>query len=108
MNPAQAYDSLGLTVAARTATKPEELDAAFAAAAAEGDRAMILQFMALTFEERWRISALAARFRLPGIYPLREYAEAGGLISYGPAIKENFERSAVLVDKILHGANPGN
>lgn len=105
---AQVLDRPSLTVMDRAATRPEELDMAFAAAAAEGDSAVILQFMALTFEERWRIAKLATRYRLPGIYPLREYAEAGGLISYGPAIKENFERSAVLVDKILRGEKPSD
>jgi putative ABC transport system substrate-binding protein len=60
---------------------------------------MVVQFSALTFEERWRVTALAARFRLPAAYGLREYAEAGGLISYGPTIRDNFERAAVLVDR---------
>ena len=68
---------------------------------------MVVQFVALTFEERWRITALADRFRLPTVYPLREYVEAGGLISYGPAVRDNFERAAMLVDKILRGASPG-
>jgi hypothetical protein len=48
-------------------------DVAFAAAAADRDQAMVMQFVALTFEERWRFTALAARFRLPAVYPLREY-----------------------------------
>jgi len=39
---------------------------------------------------------------------LREYVEAGGLLSYGPVIRENFERAAVLVDKILRGAKPAD
>jgi putative ABC transport system substrate-binding protein len=67
-----------------------------------------VQFVALTFEERRRITALAARFQLPTVYPLREYVDAGGLISYGPVIRDNFERAAVLVDKILRGAKPAD
>ena len=39
---------------------------------------------------------------------MREYVEAGGLLSYGPVIRENFERAAVLVDKILRGAKPAD
>jgi putative ABC transport system substrate-binding protein len=103
-----AGEALGLTIVARHASRPNELDDAFAAAAADGDRAMVVQFSALTFEERWRVSALAVRFRLPSVYPLREYAEAGGLLSYGPALRDNFERTAALVDKILRGAKPAD
>ena len=103
-----AGEALGLTIVARHASRPNELDEAFAAAAADGDRAMVVQFSALSFEERWRISALAARFRLPSVYPLREYAEAGGLLSYGPVLRDNFERAAALVDKILRGAKPAD
>jgi putative ABC transport system substrate-binding protein len=90
----------------RRASRPDELDEAFAAAAADGDQIIVVQFSALSFEERWRVVSLAARFRLPSIYPTREYVEAGGLLSYGPVIRDNFERAAVLVDKILRGASP--
>jgi hypothetical protein len=41
--------------------------------------------------------------RLPSVYPLRDYAEASGLLSHGPVISDNFKRAAVLVDKILRG-----
>ena len=106
--PVSVARALGLVVAAREARRVEQLDAAFAAAAANGDQAMIVQFSALTFEERWRVVGLADRFRMPAIYPLREYVEAGGLLSYGPVIRYNFERAAALVDKILRGANPSD
>jgi putative tryptophan/tyrosine transport system substrate-binding protein len=106
--PPTATEALGFTAIARHASRPEELDHAFAAAAAEGDRAIIVQFSAVAFEERWRVTKLAADFRLPAIYPVRDYVDAGGLISYGPVIRDNFERAAVLVDKILRGARPGD
>jgi putative ABC transport system substrate-binding protein len=92
----------------RYASRPEELDMAFAAAAAEDDSGIVVQFSAISFEERWRVVALAEHFRLPAVYPVRDYAEAGGLISYGPVMRDNFERTAVLVDKILRGANPAD
>jgi putative ABC transport system substrate-binding protein len=99
---------LGLTLGFREASRPDELDQVFAMAAAEGDRAIAVQFSALTFEERSRVVTLAARFRLPAVYALREYVEAGGLLSYGPPLRYNFERAAALVDKILRGANPAD
>ena len=45
---------------------------------------------------------------LPAVYASREYTEAGGLISHGPVFRDNFERAAALVDKILHGASPAD
>jgi putative tryptophan/tyrosine transport system substrate-binding protein len=105
---ASVGETLGLNIIIRQASRPDELDAAFAAAAADGDRAMVVQLSALSFEERWRVTALAARFRLPAVYPLRDYADAGGLVSYGPVLRDNFERAAALVDKILRGASPAD
>ena len=109
VEPAAAVgEALGLNIAIRRASRPEELDAAFAAAATDGDRAIVVQLSPLSFEERWRVVGLAARFRLPAVYPLRGYAEAGGLLSYGPVVRDNFERAAALVDKILRGAKPAD
>ena len=69
---------------------------------------MVVQHVALTFEERRRVVALAERFRLPTVCPFREYAEAGGLISYGPSLPDLFRRSADYVDRILRGAKPAD
>jgi putative ABC transport system substrate-binding protein len=106
--PASVGTALGETIISRHASRPDELDTAIAAAAADRDRAIVVQMTPVSFEERWRVIALAARFRLPAVYPLRDYVEAGGLLSYGPVIKDNFDRAAVLVDKILRGANPAD
>ena len=51
---------------------------------------------------------LALAARLPTMWALREYVEAGGLMSYGPNIPEIFRRAADLVDKILRGAKPAD
>ena len=53
-----------------------------------------------------QISRLCARNRLPAIYNRREFAEAGGLMAYGPSFGDNYRRAAVYVDKILKGAKP--
>src|SRR5262249_44506004 len=62
----------------------------------------------LFFTERKRIMELAARSRLPSMTSFREFAEAGGLMTYGPNLTECFRRSATYVDKILKGAKPGD
>src|SRR5262249_45226676 len=46
--------------------------------------------------------------RLPAVYPLREYVDAGGLIAYGPNLADSYRRASAYVDKILKGAKPGD
>ena len=55
-----------------------------------------------------RIITLALGARLPAIYSYRDYVQAGGLMSYGPNYSDLFRRTAEIVDKILHGAEPGD
>ena len=56
---------------------------------------------------RAEITSLAARYRLPAVYPYRFFAEVGGLLSYGNDPPDNFRRAATYVDRILKGAKPG-
>ncbi len=63
---------------------------------------------AFTSLHRGRIAELAARHRLPAIYELREYVDAGGLMAYGPSIPDMWRRAATYVDKILKGAKPAD
>ena len=60
------------------------------------------------FSERRRLVDLAARNRLPGVYGLREYVDAGGFMSYGANQVELFRSAATYVDRILKGAKPGD
>ena len=60
------------------------------------------------FAERKRIVELAGKYRLPAIYPQKEFVEAGGLMSYGEDSTDQFRRAAVYVDKILKGAKPAD
>jgi putative tryptophan/tyrosine transport system substrate-binding protein len=55
---------------------------------------------------RVEITSLAARYRLPAVYPFRFFAEAGGLLSYGLDRSDNFRRAATYVDRILKGEKP--
>ena len=58
--------------------------------------------------ERRRLVDLAAKNRLPAVYSGRAAVDAGGLMSYGPNIADNYRRAATYVDKILKGAKPGD
>jgi ABC-type uncharacterized transport system substrate-binding protein len=60
------------------------------------------------FAERKRIVELAGKYRLPAIYPQKEYVEGGGLMSYGADFDDLYRRAAVYVDKILKGAKPAD
>src|SRR5215471_12104055 len=62
----------------------------------------------LVVTNRARIHTLAMSARLPTIYNSREYVEAGGLMSFGPSFLDLWRRTAEIVDKILHGAKPGD
>ena len=81
---------LGLQIAPRMVSEPAEFDDAFAASASDHGQAMLVQASPLTNENRARIVALAARYRLPAVYEGREFVEEGGLLSYGQMRRENF------------------
>ena len=86
----------------------EELENAFSTiAAARPDALAVLADRSLLAHRR-RIVEFAAARRLPGMYPYREYVDAGGLMSYAPSNTELFRGAAIYVDKILKGAKPGD
>src|SRR5712691_7907592 len=87
---------------------PGEIDGAFRAAADAHAGALLDLATRLTFARARQVAELAARRRLPAMYDLREYVEAGGLISYGADINDIWQRAASYVDKILKGAKPGD
>ena len=55
---------------------------------------------------RNEITALAARYRLPAVYPYRQFAEVGGLLSYGNDLRDNYRRAATYAHRILRGEQP--
>ena len=67
---------------------------------------MIVTVSPLSTVNRDRIIALAARYKVPAVYPLRYFAVSGGLISYGPDRLEPYRRAAGYVDRILKGEKP--
>jgi putative ABC transport system substrate-binding protein len=85
----------------------DALDSAFKQARKQAQGALVLA-NPMFMTSRQRIVVLAARYRLPVVYTMRDYAEAGGLIAYGPDFTVMFRRAADYVDKILNGAKPGD
>ena len=85
-----------------------DLDMAFQSLAEDHVQAVIVLVDGMLFSERKRIAALAAAARLPAIYGFRDHVDAGGLVSYGVNLSENFHRAATYVNKILKGAKPGD
>jgi putative ABC transport system substrate-binding protein len=86
---------------------PNEFAGAFAAMAKERVGALLVVADAVFVFHRTRLVDLAARSRLPAAYGTRPTVEAGGLMSYGPSVRDLFRRSATFVDNILKGAKPG-
>jgi putative ABC transport system substrate-binding protein len=102
-----AARSLGLRIHAVAARSPMELEAAFKAVSDARPSAFFTFPGGLFLDNRTRIVDFATRNRLPGIFPSGAYAEAGGLMSYGPNLTATFHRAAEYVDRILKGAKPG-
>jgi putative ABC transport system substrate-binding protein len=103
-----AAHALGLqphVVAVRT---PADFDRAFEAMATTRPSALITLADGMLWDNRTRIVAFAAQNRLPAIFPDREFAEAGGLMTYGQNLAANFRRAATFVDRILKGAKPAD
>ena len=98
--------TLGVQVRLVEARRPEELDTAFAAMARQRPDALIVNADAMYDSQRHRIVELAGELRVPAIYQWREFAEAGGLMSYGADLPALYRRLPVYVDKILKGAKP--
>ena len=104
----QTARKLGVALPIVEATTAEELDIAFASAAAQHADAIIAFGDALTVNNAPRVTALAAEHRLPAIYLFRLFATNGGLISYGPDLADLFLRAGGYVDKILKGTKPSD
>ena len=107
----------GLEAAARTlkvklqvveARDPQTIDAAFAAMTRAPPEALLVVNSTIFFAQREQIVGLAAKSRLPGIFDQRQFAEAGGLLSYGASLANNYKRLASYVDRILKGAKPAD
>ena len=103
-----AAQVLGLHLQVVEAHDPARLEPAFAAMARERAAALLVLTDVMFINQRRRIVELAARGRLPAVYPEREFVGAGGLMFYGASLVDMYARAAVHVDKILKGAKPAD
>jgi putative ABC transport system substrate-binding protein len=99
---------LGVTLVAVEAGDAGELPGAFERLQRAPVQAVFVQANPLTLQYTRRVAELAAAHRLPALYELRSFAEAGGLVAYGPDLVEMYRRAASFVDRIFRGAQPGD
>lgn len=100
--------SLGFEVRRYWVSQREDFDAVFEAILNARAQALSVVFAPLTIRERQRFADFATRNRLPSIFSVKEFIEAGGLISYGVDRTSMVGYSFVYVDKILRGARPAD
>jgi putative tryptophan/tyrosine transport system substrate-binding protein len=91
-----------------TQPEPKGLESAFQTAKQKQVNALMTPAGPFFFAERKRIVELAGKYRLPVIYPNKEFVDEGGLMSYGSDYTDLYRRAATYVDKILKGAKPGD
>ena len=90
------------------ARTPDQVSGQFGAAVKAGAGGLLVLEDPLMYDLRRQISDIAAKFRLPVVYTYRDYAQAGGLMSYGTDRRQIYRRAAEYVDKILKGAKPAD
>jgi putative ABC transport system substrate-binding protein len=102
----EAARGIGQRIVITKASNDDALEAAFRSLVQEGAGALLVTAAPYFDTRRDRIIAFAARQRLPAIYQFREYAIAGGLLSYGVSIAEGYRQYGIYAARILKGANP--
>ena len=100
--------NLGIQVEILHASTAAEIDAAFAKLPQQPGTVLVVSTDAFFFIRRAQISALAARHALPAMFDNREYAAAGGLVSYGADLSNAFQLAGVYTGRILKGEKPGD
>ena len=99
---------LGIQVTLGEASTAAQIEPTMASFALERADVVVLFGDAFFSQQLRQIAGSALKHRLPSVYIIRDYAEAGGLMSYGAPLTDNFRRAATFVDKILKGAHPGD
>ena len=103
-----AARALGLQLFVVNAASERDFDTAFATLTQQRVEALLIVGNALFTGQRYRLVAVAARYALPTIYPLREFVAAGGLMSYGGSLTDAYRQVGVYAGRILKGEKPGD
>jgi putative tryptophan/tyrosine transport system substrate-binding protein len=104
----QAARALRLQIELIEARDAKDLERILRSRARHRAEALLFITDAFFWSQRQQMTALALQHRLPAMFPEPEFAQAGGLMGYGPNVADNFRRAATYVDKILKGAKPGD
>ena len=103
-----AARALGLRLQVVEVRGPDDFGRAFSDVTRARAGALTVLGTTMFFNARRRLVDLAAKNRMPAVYPLREFVDAGGLMAYGPNLADLFRRAATYVDKIIKGAKPAH
>ena len=104
----EAASPMGLRLQIQRVATSDDLSPAIAAAAQAGAEGLLTTIETFFIVHRARIAELATKHRLPAIFPVRDFVDSGGLMSYGPNSLALYRYTAVQVDKILKGAKPAD
>jgi ABC-type uncharacterized transport system substrate-binding protein len=100
--------AMGVQIEVVQASNILEIDAAFASLVRKRADALVVGTDSFFFNRRLQLATLATRHAIPAVYNAREYAEAGGLMSYGTSLMEAFRQVAIYTGRILQGAKPAD
>jgi putative ABC transport system substrate-binding protein len=103
-----AASVMGLEIVVLNASNPLQIDTAFAALAEKKADALVVGATPLLGDRRVQLATLAARYAIPAIYPLRDFAVAGGLMSYGPDDAGRYRLVGVYAGRVLKGEKPAD
>jgi putative ABC transport system substrate-binding protein len=104
----EAVEGLSRRLQVANVSSESEIDAAFAALSQSKVGALVIGTDPIFALYRGQIIALAARYKIPAIYNIREYCEVGGLMSYGASLTDTWRQAAIYVSRVLKGEKPAN